>query len=203
MGQYCIVIPEKETVIAITSVVYDMGKVMNIVWEELLPAIQTNPIKEDATALGSLQQKTANLKLPLIKGDQRTKISRKASKKKYTLQANEEGVTAIDFDLHKNPPTITIHYDQEQVIIPIGQQHYQKSTLKHPLPYGKKLQKKVAANGAWISPTDYQLRMYFYEMPERITYTFSFAEDQVTWESKLEHSLLGPQEQERFIGNRD
>ena len=40
-GQYCIVMPEANAVIAITSNV-DMGRVMDIIWEILLPALKEN-----------------------------------------------------------------------------------------------------------------------------------------------------------------
>jgi len=39
-GQYCIVLPEQEAVIAITSGVRDMQAILNLVWEKLLPAIK-------------------------------------------------------------------------------------------------------------------------------------------------------------------
>ena len=37
-GQYCIVLPEQDAVIAITSGVKDMQAVLNLVWDKLLPA---------------------------------------------------------------------------------------------------------------------------------------------------------------------
>ena len=38
-GQYCIVMPEQDTVIAITSGVKDMQAVLNLIWDKLLPAM--------------------------------------------------------------------------------------------------------------------------------------------------------------------
>ena len=40
-GQYCIVLPEQDAVVAITSGVRDMQAVMNLVWDKLLPAMPT------------------------------------------------------------------------------------------------------------------------------------------------------------------
>ena len=39
-GQFCIVMPEQDAVVAITSGTRDMASVMNLVWEHLLPAMQ-------------------------------------------------------------------------------------------------------------------------------------------------------------------
>ena len=39
-GQYCIVLPEQDAVIAITSGVKNMQAVLNLVWDKLLPALE-------------------------------------------------------------------------------------------------------------------------------------------------------------------
>ncbi len=41
-GQYCIVLPERNTVIAITANTRDMQAALNVVWDKLLPASATN-----------------------------------------------------------------------------------------------------------------------------------------------------------------
>ena len=43
-GQYCIVLPEQDAVIAITSGVKDMQSVLNLVWDKLLPAMNSQPL---------------------------------------------------------------------------------------------------------------------------------------------------------------
>ena len=70
------------------------------------------------------------------------------------------------------------------------------------LPNAANLQQKIAANGAWVNEQEYQLRIYFHEMPARITYTFQFEKNQLTWTSKLEHSLFGPRTPVELIGSK-
>ena len=202
MGQFCIVLPELDAVIAITSGVYDMGHVMNVVWEELLPAMQNNPLPENKIAREQLEEKTKYLQLSPINGSLSSSISKKISKKKFTIKENELGIQTIDFDLHKAPHQIKITREDGESLIKIGQDQYVKNELKTHLPYTEKLQIKIAASGAWISANEYQLRVYFYEMPDRITYTFKFEEDRVAWSSQLEHSLFGPQKQAVLIGSK-
>ena len=43
-GQYCVVMPEQDAVIAITSGVKDMQAVLNLVWDKLLPAMPVRAI---------------------------------------------------------------------------------------------------------------------------------------------------------------
>ena len=47
-GQFCIVMPEQDAVVAITSGTRDMQAVMNLVWDKLLPAMQPTPLPADA-----------------------------------------------------------------------------------------------------------------------------------------------------------
>ena len=42
-GNICIVMPEQDAVIAITSGVKDMQGVLNLVWDKLLPAMKPDP----------------------------------------------------------------------------------------------------------------------------------------------------------------
>ena len=46
-GQFCIVLPEQDAVIAITSGVKDMQAVVNLVWDKLLPALKPTPLAAD------------------------------------------------------------------------------------------------------------------------------------------------------------
>ena len=43
-GQYCVVMPEQDAVVAITSGVKDMQAVLNLVWDKLLPAMSPSPL---------------------------------------------------------------------------------------------------------------------------------------------------------------
>ena len=43
-GQFCVVLPEQDAVIAITSGVKDMQAVLNLVWDKLLPAMKPSPL---------------------------------------------------------------------------------------------------------------------------------------------------------------
>src|SRR5215510_1663473 len=59
-GQYCIVIPEQDAVVAITSGVRNMQSVMNLAWDKLLPAMKSKSLPEDAGARSKLAAKLAS-----------------------------------------------------------------------------------------------------------------------------------------------
>ena len=57
-GQFCIVMPEQDAVVAITSGGRDMQAVMNLVWEKLLPALQVSAVASRCLGRRKTQQET-------------------------------------------------------------------------------------------------------------------------------------------------
>jgi CubicO group peptidase (beta-lactamase class C family) len=55
-GQFCIVMPEQDAVIAITANTSDMQSELNVVWETLLPAFSVTPLPEDPAAHAQLME---------------------------------------------------------------------------------------------------------------------------------------------------
>src|SRR5207248_10834950 len=62
-GQFCVVMPEQDAVLAITSGVGDMQAVLNAAWDHLLPGLQPQPLATSA-ASEELRRKLASLCVP-------------------------------------------------------------------------------------------------------------------------------------------
>ena len=60
-GQFCIVLPEQDAVIAITAKTGNMQAQLNLVWEKLLPAFQAGKISENPGELEALKKACASL----------------------------------------------------------------------------------------------------------------------------------------------
>jgi CubicO group peptidase (beta-lactamase class C family) len=60
-GQLCVVIPEKDTVVAITANTGNFQGEMNAIWDKLYPAFQSQPLSENATGVEKLKQALATL----------------------------------------------------------------------------------------------------------------------------------------------
>lgn len=67
-GQYCIVTPEQDAMVAITSGGRDMQAVMNLVWDKLLPALKAAPLPADGPAVEKLNEKLAGLAVRPVLG---------------------------------------------------------------------------------------------------------------------------------------
>ena len=61
-GQFCVVMPDRDAVVAITAQGADMQAELNAIWDKLLPAFQTAPLPEDPATLEKLTQAVGQLK---------------------------------------------------------------------------------------------------------------------------------------------
>jgi len=65
-GQFCVVLPDKDAVIAITAATGDMQAILDAAWAELLPAYGDEPLPE--TTGSSLTDRLQALQLPTVGG---------------------------------------------------------------------------------------------------------------------------------------
>jgi len=62
-GQYCVVMPAQDIVLAITSRVDDMQAVLNVVWQRLLPTLGAHRLPDNPAAQARLADKLSGLSL--------------------------------------------------------------------------------------------------------------------------------------------
>jgi hypothetical protein len=106
----------------------------------------------------------------------------------------------VAFSLSGKKPSLLMETDDGRVSIAIGGGTYLKGDPDGSLPFCSHLKGGIAASGDWVNPSEFKLRVYFYETPARITYNFNFEEKELTWESKLEQSIFGPRKIEAMHG---
>jgi len=60
-GQFCLVLPEQDAVVAITAETHDMQGELNVVWDKLLPAIHESPLPSNPAEEARLRETLAQL----------------------------------------------------------------------------------------------------------------------------------------------
>jgi len=193
-GQFCIVSPEHDAVIAITSGTNDMGGVMNLVWDILLPAMNKEKLPINEVDVLALKNKTVKLALKPIEGNRHSTILKQINNKQYFFASNEAGIKSIAFDFGKKEYSISMEMEHGTEVIPIGHGEYTKSDLKGQLPNTRSKSNKIAASGAWVNDKEYQLRIYQYETPDRLTFKFRFDDRKLVW------NIQGEGEQKELTG---
>ncbi|MCO4294251.1 beta-lactamase family protein [Solitalea sp. MAHUQ-68] len=167
-GQYCIVFPEQDAVLAITSGTKDMGAIMNLVWDHLLPALKESSLPEDKEAQNALQAKLCRLSLSVAKGEASSPISKSVSEKTYTMAPNRELITSIRFNLKSKTPSLTIFKGDKSSTLSLGYKTFAKGDN---LP--------MESSYAWTAPDTLEIKTYAYETPFNYTYTIAFKKEKV------------------------
>src|SRR5262249_11213793 len=104
-GQYCIVLPEQEAVIAITSGVRDMQGVLNLVWDKLLPGIKTSSLPPAVQTGERLKQALKGLTLRTPEGSE---VPPKVLGKKYVFPTNDRKLEAIKLESDGKDGAVTL-----------------------------------------------------------------------------------------------
>tara|TARA_B100001769_G_scaffold265416_1_gene250618 strand:- start:511 stop:1071 length:561 start_codon:yes stop_codon:yes gene_type:complete len=173
---------------------------MQIVWDELLPKMNSSEMISNPKGIEILRKKSASLELETVNGKMSKSLAKKFFNKKIKIAENEESVEFIFFNNKKNEVEIKVNGKIET--IPFGFGKYIKSELDGHLPFTSSnhkivpesslrylKNKKIAASGAWISENEFQLRIYQYETPSRLDYIFNFKNGKLKWDCKKSNAL--------------
>ncbi|MEJ1974378.1 MAG: serine hydrolase [Lacunisphaera sp.] len=85
-GQFCIVMPQYDTVVVVTGGIKDTKGVMRTLWRKLLPELRAAALPENPAALQALRQKLATLTLPQPAGAATTPLAAKISGRKFVFE---------------------------------------------------------------------------------------------------------------------
>ncbi|MGC9468243.1 MAG: serine hydrolase domain-containing protein, partial [Anaerolineae bacterium] len=204
-GQYCIVMPDQDAVIAITSGVANMQAVLNLVWDHLLVAMGPERLPEDRDAHAALQAKLESLVLPLQAGATTSVTARKGSGATYDFDENDLGVDALRCDFGEETDTLVFGIDGVDHPIVMGHGTWVEGVSRligrGPHVWPRDEVYKFAASGGWVDDATYALKTYLYETPFCRTATLTFTDDTVKVEMAFNVGF-GPTEGPTLTGSR-
>lgn len=121
-GQFCIVMPQQDAVVAITSGTKDMAGVMNLVWDKILPAMKSKPLRADAENVKKLQTALAGLKSHLQQGSSSSPLAAQFSRKKFSFPANDQKIESavLEWTGENSPATLTLRIKGAEQRIRVG-----------------------------------------------------------------------------------
>jgi len=170
-GQYCIVLPKEDMVIAITSETADMQGILDQVWDHILPAAQINAIAVDKRGQNQLKQKLATLSLPLMKGTKTSEIVGTVSGKNYAIDENKLSVSNLSLTFKDGECDFKMKDDKGEHVVSCGINKWKHgvtdiSTL--PLKLTQTIipgetKTKIAASGVWTSDNTFEMTWRFIE----------------------------------------
>ncbi|MEO5594245.1 MAG: serine hydrolase [Chitinophagaceae bacterium] len=186
-GQFCIVMPQHDAVLAVTSESWDMQKSMTTAWENLLPAIQTAVLAEDKTEWAALKKDLSSLVLPVPKGSVTSTLSSKYDGKKIRLDSNDFAATEIQFDFSKDGCRMTTTTAKAITTMKFGWENWflNKDSVLYTFPVAGRIHvpSKMAGTATWINDNTLQLNARFVEAMhgDKIICSFDGAKISVTF----------------------
>src|SRR5690606_32768697 len=108
LGQFTFVLPEQDVVLVITSGTQDTNGVMNLVWQNLLPAVRDTSLPDNPAALAALTDRLGALALPVASGEPSSALASDISQRRYALASNNQGIVALTLDFAGTTPVLGI-----------------------------------------------------------------------------------------------
>lgn len=205
-GQYVIVIPEQDVVVAITSGVTDMQAVMNLVFDKLLPALRAAPLAADPAAEQRLRERLAGLRVAPVAGQASSPMAGQVSGDRYRFTDNELGIEEIRFDFSDSGNALTVLGDGGRTTLaaPAADWHAADTGFAFGLERTPGLDSgphAAAASGAWTGAEEFTVKLCLYETPFYTTATFRFDADEL--HLSVEPNVgFGPKEVVTLVGER-
>ena len=175
-GQYCIVLPEQDAVIAITGGLKDMQAVLNLVWERLLPGFQAGALPENPTSRAALSARLAALKVKMPEGAASSPEAAAVATRTYAFPANDAKLESLAWRPSTSGATLTLKQNGVERSFPIGQGAWAKGRGS----FAAYVDEPAAASGAWTSNDTYVIRQCFTETPYLLTWTLRFSGSEVS-----------------------
>ncbi|MBC7922881.1 MAG: serine hydrolase [Ferruginibacter sp.] len=189
VGQFCIVLPAQDAVVAITSETANMQQILNQVWNHLLPAMTNAPLPADPRA-PALRQKLTSLTLLPAKSAAGSPLAARVSGKSYQLADNALKGRTVSFDFDGRTGAFTLVDNRGEHRIAYGLDRWVKGETRMPVAAPpvdsgqEATQAKVAAGGNWRDENTFVMTWVFFETPHSDTVTCYFNGDTLRVEFK-------------------
>jgi len=188
-GQYALVLPEQDAVIAITSETADMQGELNLVWQYLLPAMEVDQSTLDKNDAAILKKRLALLKLPLpAKPDSVFKVS-SVSGKSFKIDSNEKNIEKISFTAKGDIIMLTLKTNSNSYTLNFGNGRWVsgKTTLLGPSLVAQAkghfegLQpSQIAGSYRWKGTKTLEMQLRYIDSPHTEIMTFYFDQNKIS-----------------------
>lgn len=161
-GQFCIVLPEQDMVIAITAATENMQFVLDAVWEHVLPAIDG---PGDVSADRRLGHRLDSLALPAAAASWPSQVDAWADLALTPVAGSDfPSLTGIDIGRAGMSWIVRLHDADTTVTAPLGLGAWAVTERAGAAP-------PVAVSGAWTDPATLRFDVCFLETPHRLVVT--------------------------------
>lgn len=176
-GQYCVVLPEHDVVIAITSGLGNMQQPLDLVWDKLLPAFKSAALPADDAARTKLDQTLKGLTLRPQSG---SGSPAKSIARKYVFPPNEHKLEAVTVKTDGSAVNVTMRFDGVETQAAYTPGEWKKGKAGWALLK----EQPVATSGAWTEDGTFTGKICFFETPFTVTLNLKFVDGELRYYAK-------------------
>ncbi len=182
-GQYCVVLPDRDLVVAMTSGNQNMSENLRLIWDVLLPAVHEEPYSEDSAdtddqAQQELSARLSHLEIAAPAGMASDDQAVRYSGRSYHMAANNLGITRLAFTFG-DTDTLTLGFHAKSFTVAIGHGVWLENETgiseDESLSFTADFFSRVACAGAWLNG-QYRIKMIYNLTPFTDTLDFTFDE---------------------------
>jgi len=203
-GQFTIVMPEQDAVIAITSESPSMQGELDLIWEHLLPAMKEGCLMVDKDSQKRLSRQLASLALPPAQGKLFSPTTAKVSGKLFKLQTNEKCAEEVSFHFHNHGCVFALKDNKGEYTVKCGLGKWLEGQTGMPGTPPKLTSgdlgpiSKVAASGTWTDESTFEMTWRFIETPHHDSVTCHFDDKKVQIQFRNSLTKLMPSHKENW-----
>lgn len=204
-GQYCVVMPDQDTVVAINSGVKDMQSVLNVIWDKLLPAMQEQTLAADADGDQKLVDTLGHLGVSMAQGSSTSSQLDKIVNRKFTFPPNSSKLESLRLTSSDSGKTIIVNARVNGHDLEIPYEYREWKSSRGPFVAGSFARfpdEPLAGTFAWRDDNTLITKLCAIETPFHLMTNFKFDGDQVTIDSAFNVSF-GPTKVPELVGHSE
>lgn len=188
-GQYILVLPDLEVVIAIQEETPNLQDALNLVWDYLLPAIKKDKLPGDPKSQAALNAKLSSLALKAATGSLSAYTANKNMIKYFVLDPNENHIESFSIQIKDSICHFILNAGADSYNLFYGAGFWKTGQTNKPGPYTVSAAKenwallspyKVAGNFYWKDDQTLVMQMRYIESPHAETFTCHFDGKKIT-----------------------
>ncbi|HEU5140081.1 MAG TPA: serine hydrolase [Bacillales bacterium] len=183
-GQLCIVAPEQNAVVVVTSGIQKADKLLGMIWNDLLGMMENGPLATDQEANAALDEQLKHLKLSVPELMKSSPLAAEISDRVYRMKANEDDINEVSLTIESDFCEFVLKDERGEHHITCGYNEWMEGTTTMT---GNSLhaqyqpeQLRVCGKAGWRSDNEFVMTWCFVETPFIDTVVCRF-EDRYIW----------------------
>ena len=194
-GQFCLVMPEQNAVLATTAGNENMQAILDLVWEHLLPAMSNQALPDNVNTQSKLARQLERLAIQPAQGKAASQMAATVSGKTYVTHNEDDESSEMTLHFHKDTCTLIVVDDDGEHSVRCGYNGWTAGTTT----FLDTEEVPIVSSGAWTADDVFRLDIRYIQTPHCLTIDFHFDEDDIRVKMRFNVNF-GPLELPQAIG---